>query len=100
MQNFLHNAGVVEGKVQAVSKQRLDKVLSDVGALVRKVTAFAWDPLFTCRNSSSNESLADEIQRAYATPIISDCRFHSEQNQSIVVMGFNIDLPGPFQVCI
>ena len=87
-------------KVEPVFKSHLDRALTHVGSLVNKVAAFAWDPLFTCKERPSDISLAEQIKNDYQRPIISECRFHSPQNQSIVVLGFHIDGPltQPFQV--
>jgi len=88
----------MDRRVHSVYKHRLDQALTYVGAMVQKVTAFAWDPLFTCKEEG--RSLAEQIKIDYHRPIISECRFHSPSNQSIVVIGFNIDGPltEPFQV--
>lgn len=89
----------MDRKVERVFKSRLDQALTHVGSLVSKVTAFAWDPLYTC-TTKGFASLAEQIVRDHQRPIISECRFHSQQNQSIVLIGFNIDGPitQPFQV--
>ena len=80
-----------------VTKKRLDKVLSDVGAMVSKVTALSFDPFFTCQGSESS-TLSEEIKQDHAQPIISECRFHSPTNISVVVIGYNIDGPSAFRV--
>ena len=89
----------MDKKVKSVDKSRLDHVLTHVGAMVSKVTAFAWDPLFTC-SQKGRASLSQQIQQDWQRPIISECGFHSPQNLSIVVKGFHIDGPltQPFQV--
>lgn len=90
----------MDRKVEKVFKSHLDRALTHVGALVHKVSAFAWDPLLTCKEKKSDNSLAEQIKNDYQRPIISECRFHSPQNQSIVVLGFHLEGPltQPFQV--
>lgn len=71
-------------------KERIDKALSSVSMYVNKITAFAWDPMFTCQENGGM-SLVDEIIENVDQPIISECRFHSQSNQSVVLIGYNFD---------
>lgn len=89
----------MERKVERVFKSRIDHALTHVGTLVPKVAAFAWDPLFTC-SDRDGDSLEKQIKIDYLRPIISDCRFHSPQNLSVVLLGFHLEgsMFQPFQV--
>lgn len=80
----------LDREVQRVHKERLDIAVASVSPYVNKITAFAWDPMFTC-TENGRASLAKEILEAIDQPIISQCRFHSQSNQSVVLIGYNFD---------
>jgi len=63
---------------------------SVAGAVVQKISAFAWDPDFICSTNQSQNTLTDEITSDGARPIISKCSFHSSANRSVVVIGYNL----------
>ncbi|XP_062601757.1 uncharacterized protein LOC134263430 [Saccostrea cucullata] len=76
--------------MDTVNKKRLDFALSQGAAKVQKVIAFSWDPDFTCTTKRHNVTLSDSIIQDAKRPIIFECRFHSPQNASVVVIGINI----------
>ncbi|XP_061177177.1 uncharacterized protein LOC133185900 [Saccostrea echinata] len=73
-----------------VNKRRLDFALSQGAAKVQKVIAFSWDPDFTCTTKRHNVTLSDGIIQDAKRPVIFECRFHSPQNASVVMIGINI----------
>lgn len=77
-------------EVQRVDKSRLDKAISGIGANVSRIAAYSWDPLFIC-SSKEHPSLLEEIKSKLEQPIVSGCKFHSPQNLSIVLLGYNLD---------
>lgn len=80
----------INRELQRVHKKRLDRAVASVSPYVSKITAFAWDPMFTCRGKGS-ASLSVELLDGLNEPIISECRFHSQSNQSVVLIGYNFD---------
>ncbi|XP_013395100.1 uncharacterized protein LOC106162369 [Lingula anatina] len=78
----------IPAKVSPVDKSRVDWAIAAGGVSVQKIAAIAWDSLFTCTNQGS--SLAQQISDDNERPILSYCNFHSNWNQSVVVIGFNL----------
>jgi hypothetical protein len=85
--------------MDAVNKKRLDLALAQGAAMVQKAMAFSWDPDFTCTTHKHNRNLSEEIVQDAKRPIIFDCRFHSQQNRSVVTIGVNLG-NSTFYVCI
>lgn len=87
------------GNVHRVDKSHLDKALTHVGSMVQKVTAYAWDPLFTCTTSGDKKSLAQQITANSNQSVAGECSFVDPPgNLTIAMTGFNIDSPGKFRV--
>lgn len=72
------------------TKARMDKALTVAGAQPQKIISFAWDSDFTCKTKGSSQSLVQDILQDGNRPILADCRWHSPQNMSIVVIGYNL----------
>lgn len=80
----------MDRKVQRVHKDRLDRAIAAVSSTaVNRISAFAWDPLFICKEGG-DMSLVEEILANPGQPIISECRLHSQTNRSIVLIGYNL----------
>ncbi|KAK3577440.1 hypothetical protein CHS0354_032291 [Potamilus streckersoni] len=73
------------------TRYRVESALNAAGAAISKVTAFAWDPGFTCGTKRDKSNLAIEIINNINNPIISHCSFHSSFNRSVVVIGYNLE---------
>lgn len=73
------------------SKERLDRAISVAGARVQKIISFAWDADYTCTTQQYPTRLTDEILSDLQRPIIANCSFHSYQNLSVVLLGFNLE---------
>ncbi|CAH1798289.1 unnamed protein product [Owenia fusiformis] len=82
-----HGSGM-ERKVQRTDKSRIDWAITAAGSRVQKIVSFAWDPLFTCEPDPKKESLGAQISDQLETCIISECRFHTPHNLSVVVIGY------------
>ena len=74
-----------------VTKSRVDWALTAASWNVQKVASLAWDPCFTCKTATYTSPLALQIKNDMSRPIIARCSFHSEANQSVVVIGYNLE---------
>lgn len=86
----------MDRKVQRVHKSRLDKAIESVGAQVNLLTAFAWDPLFTCKEGQKQSLYEEILYSTNKSPLISKCNFAkvSERNTTIEVLGYYLDTSG------
>ena len=67
--------------------------------MVEKVTAYAWDPYFTCNTTKDKTPLVDNIRNEMNKSLASECRFLDPPNNLTIEMtGFNLDSPGKFRV--
>ena len=73
-----------------ITKPKVDNVLTHLGVFGEKVTAFAWDPCFTCKTNNISTSLSNQVKGDMNRPIIASCSFHSAFNRSVVVIGYNL----------
>lgn len=73
------------------SKERLDTAISVAGAKVQKIISFAWDADYTCKTRQYQQSLNEEILQDLGRPIVANCSFHSYQNLSLVLLGYNLE---------
>ena len=78
--------------INKASFGRVQRGIEAASGFVQKVAAVAWDPDFTCRTKSSNQSLADEIKANTQQTMITQCFLHSSKNRSVVVTGYNFAL--------
>lgn len=82
-----------------IDKGHIDRALTHAGSLVKKVTAYAWDPFFTCTTSQDKTALADQIGKEMNKSIDGECSFLDPPNNLTIAMtGFNLDSPGKFRV--
>lgn len=72
------------------TKSRIDWAISVAGSRVNKIITVAWDSDWTCTTVNNPKSLTQEVENDLLRPIISECRWHSKGNMSIVIIGFNL----------
>ncbi|XP_071113546.1 uncharacterized protein [Haliotis cracherodii] len=77
--------------LQRTTKSRIDRALTAAGASPKKIISFAWDSDFTCTTEQYKSSLEAEIRHDSSRPIIANCSFHSKNNLSVVVIGYNLE---------
>ncbi|XP_050391148.1 uncharacterized protein LOC126810221 [Patella vulgata] len=85
----IQGSGMAE-LLDRTSKTRIDRALTVAGAFTQKIISFAWDSDYTCVSNNYTESLAATIRQNIEQPIVSNCSFHSANNQSVVIIGYNL----------